>query len=238
MLPKIDVPIYTVNLVSTGKPVRFRPFLVREQKLFLMASESSDSNEMVGVIRQVLKNCVLDEVDVDSLPTFDLEYLFLNLRARSVEEVVDLRYKCNNVIDEKKCSGVVEFKLNLLQIEPTKNEKHKDKIQITENLGICFKYPTFDMLQKYEKLSENEIMIRILVDCIDYIYDKDQIYYSKDSSREELEEFIDNLQQKDLEKFKEFFDTMPEIKKDVQFKCPKCSYEEDITIKGIQNFFV
>jgi hypothetical protein len=238
MLPKLDVPIYSVNLISTGKPVRFRPFLVKEQKMFLMASESEDSNEMVNIIRQVLKNCVIDEIDIDSLPTFDLEYLFLNLRARSVEEVVDLRYKCNNVIDEKKCSGVVEFKLNLLQIEPTKNEKHKDKIQITENLGICFKYPTFDMLQKYEKLSENEIMIRILVDCIDYIYDKDQIYYSKDSSREELEEFIDNLQQKDLEKFKEFFDTMPEIKKDVQFKCPKCSYEEDITIKGIQNFFV
>jgi hypothetical protein len=238
MLPKLDVPIYSVNLISTGKPVRFRPFLVKEQKMFLMASESEDSNEMVNIIRQVLKNCVIDEIDIDSLPTFDLEYLFLNLRARSVEEVVDLRYKCNNVIDEKKCSGVVEFKLNLLQIEPTKNEKHKDKIQITENLCICFKYPTFDMLQKYEKLSENEIMIRILVDCIDYIYDKDQIYYSKDSSREELEEFIDNLQQKDLEKFKEFFDTMPEIKKDVQFKCPKCSYEEDITIKGIQNFFV
>ena len=238
MLPKLDVPIYSVNLISTGKPVRFRPFLVKEQKMFLMASDSEDSNEMVNIIRQVLKNCVIDEIDIDSLPTFDLEYLFLNLRARSVEEVVDLRYKCNNVIDEKKCSGVVEFKLNLLQIEPTKNEKHKDKIQITENLGICFKYPTFDMLQKYEKLSENEIMIRILVDCIDYIYDKDQIYYSKDSSREELEEFIDNLQQKDLEKFKEFFDTMPEIKKDVQFKCPKCSYEEDITIKGIQNFFV
>ena len=238
MLPKLDVPIYSVNLISTGKPVRFRPFLVKEQKMFLMASESEDSNEMVNIIRQVLKNCVIVEIDIDSLPTFDLEYLFLNLRARSVEEVVDLRYKCNNVIDEKKCSGVVEFKLNLLQIEPTKNEKHKDKIQITENLGICFKYPTFDMLQKYEKLSENEIMIRILVDCIDYIYDKDQIYYSKDSSREELEEFIDNLQQKDLEKFKEFFDTMPEIKKDVQFKCPKCSYEEDITIKGIQNFFV
>ena len=238
MLPKLDVPIYSVNLISTGKPVRFRPFLVKEQKMFLMASESEDSNEMVYIIRQVLKNCVIDEIDIDSLPTFDLEYLFLNLRARSVEEVVDLRYKCNNVIDEKKCSGVVEFKLNLLQIEPTKNEKHKDKIQITENLGICFKYPTFDMLQKYEKLSENEIMIRILVDCIDYIYDKDQIYYSKDSSREELEEFIDNLQQKDLEKFKEFFDTMPEIKKDVHFKCPKCSYEEDITIKGMQSFFV
>ena len=243
MLPKIDVPIYSVNLISTGKPVRFRPFLVKEQKLFLMASESEDANEMVSVIRQVLKNCVLDEIDVDSLPTFDLEYLFMNLRARSVEEVVDLRYKCNNVLkgtngEEKQCNGVVEFKLNILEVQPTKNPEHKNKIQITENLGICFKYPTFEMLQKYEKMTENEMMINILIDCIDYIYDKEEIYYAKDSSKQELEEFVDSLQQKDMEKFKEFFDTMPEIKKDVHFKCPKCGYEEDITIKGMQNFFV
>ena len=243
MLPKLDVPIHTVNLISTGKPVRFRPFLVKEQKLFLMASESEDPNEMIGVIRQVLKNCVLDEIDVDNLPTFDLEFLFMHLRARSVEEIVNLRYKCNNVIksedgEETKCSGIVEFDLNLLEIEPTKNPEHKNKIQITENLGICFKYPTFEMIQKYEKLNENEVMIRILVDCIDYIYDKEQIYYAKDTPREELEEFVDSLQQKDLEKFKEFFDTMPEVKKDVHFKCPKCSYEEDMTIKGMQSFFV
>ena len=243
MLPKLDVPIHTVNLISTGKPIRFRPFLVKEQKLFLMASESEDQNEMLGVIRQVLKNCVLDEIDVDNLPTFDLEFLFMHLRARSVEEIVNLRYKCNNVIksdsgEETKCNGTVEFNLNILEIEPTKNPDHKNKIQITENLGICFKYPTFEMIQKYEKLNENEVMIRILVDCIDYIYDKEQIYYAKDTSKEELEEFVDNLQQKDLEKFKEFFDTMPEVKKDVRFKCPKCSYEEDMTIKGIQSFFV
>jgi hypothetical protein len=243
MLPKLDVPIYTVNLISTGKPIRFRPFLVKEQKLFLMAAESTDGNEMVGVIRQVLRNCVLDEMDIDSLPTFDLEYLFMNLRARSVEEIVDLRYKCNNTTkdetgEEKKCSGVVEFKLNLLEVEPTKNPNHKNKIQLTENLGIAFKYPTFEMIQKYEKMNENEVMLKILVDCIDYVYDKESVYYSKDSSREEMEEFIDNLQQKDLEKFKDFFDTMPEIKKDVHFKCPKCAYEEDIAIKGMQNFFV
>ena len=243
MLPKLDVPIYEIKLISSGKHVRFRPFLVKEQKLFLMASESEDSNEMISVIRQVLKNCVIDEIDIDNLPTFDLEYLFMNLRARSVEEIVDLRYKCNNMIknedgEEKQCTGVVEFKLNILEIEPTKNENHKNKVQITENLGICFKYPTFDMIQKYEKMNENEVMIRILVDCIDYIYDKEQIYYAKDSKKEELEEFVDNLQQKDLEKFKDFFDTMPEIKKDVHFKCPKCEYEEDITIKGMQSFFV
>lgn len=243
MLPKLDVPIYTVNLISTGKPVRFRPFLVKEQKLFLMVSESNDPNEMITVIRQVLKNCVLDEVDIDNLPTFDLEYLFMHLRARSVEEIVELRYKCNNIVkdeagQDKQCTGLVEYKLNILEIEPTKNPEHKNKIQITENLGICFKYPTFDMIQKYEKLNENEVMIRILVDCIDYIYDKEQIYYAKDSSRQELDEFVDSLQQKDLEKFKEFFDTMPEIKKDVHFKCPKCSYEENIEIKGLQSFFV
>jgi len=243
MLPKLDVPIYSVNLISTGKPIRFRPFLVKEQKLFLMVSETEDAKETANVIRQVLKNCVLDEIDIDNLSTFDLEYLFMHLRARSVEEVVDLRYKCNNVIkeesgEEKKCTGMVEFKLNLLEIQPTKNPNHTNKIQLTDNLGICLKYPTFEMINRYESMAENDIMISVLTDCIDYIFDKDQIYYAKDSTKEELSEFIDNLQQKDLEKVKTFFDTMPEVKKDVHFKCPKCSYEEDITIKGMQNFFV
>jgi DNA-directed RNA polymerase subunit M/transcription elongation factor TFIIS len=243
MLPKLDVPIYEVKLISTGKPIRFRPFLVKEQKLFLMASESEDAKETINVIRQVLKNCVLDEIDVDGLPTFDLEYLFMNMRARSVDEVVDLKYKCNNVIKNNKdedvrCEGTVGFKFNLLEIQPTIHEDHKNKINLTENLGICLKYPTFEMVKKYEDMDENQVLTHVLVDCIDYIFDQDQIYYAKDSTREELEEFIDNLQQKDLEKFKDFFDKMPEIKKDVKFKCPKCDYEEDITIKGMQNFFV
>jgi hypothetical protein len=232
-----------VKLISTGKPIRFRPFLVKEQKLFLMASESEDAKETINVIRQVLKNCVLDEIDVDGLPTFDLEYLFMNMRARYVDEVVDLKYKCNNVIkndkdEDVRCEGTVGFKFNLLEIQPTIHEDHKNKINLTENLGICLKYPTFEMVKKYEDMDENQVLTHVLVDCIDYIFDQDQIYYAKDSTREELEEFIDNLQQKDLEKFKDFFDKMPEIKKDVKFKCPKCDYEEDITIKGMQNFFV
>lgn len=242
-LPKLDVPVYSLNLISTGKPIRFRPFLVKEQKLFLMASESDDPKEMLTVIRQVLKNCIIDEIDVDTLPTFDLEYLFMNLRARSVEEVVQLKYKCNNNVkdeqnQEKKCNGHVEFDLNLLQIEPTKNPDHKKTINITDNLGIVFKYPTFEMVQKYENMSQNEVMTMVLIDCIDYIFDKDNMYPAKDSSRAELEEFIDNLQQKDLEKFQVFFDTMPEIKKDLEFKCPRCEHEETITVRGMQNFFV
>ena len=242
MLPKIEVPIYTVNLISTNKPVRFRPFLVKEQKLFLMAAENEDQKETIGVIRQVLKNCVLDEIDIDTIPTFDLEYLFMNLRARSVEEIVDLKYKCNNTVKDEKgedkiCNTSVEFKLNLLEIHPSKDEKHTNKIELTQHLGVCLKYPTFEMIQKYEDMDEKDVMMTILVDCVDYIYDKDNLYYAKDSTKEELEEFIDNLQQQHLEKIKVFFDTMPEIKKDLQFKCPKCEYEENIVVKGLQNFF-
>ena len=122
ILPKLDTPTYELNLISTGKPVRYRPFLVKEQKLFLMSAESDDTKELITTIRNVLKNCLLDEVDVDNLPSFDLEYLFMNLRARSVEEVVNLKYKCNNNVKneegkEKKCNHVVEFDVNILEIE-------------------------------------------------------------------------------------------------------------------------
>ena len=242
MLPKLDVPIYSVNLLSTGKEVRIRPFLVKEQKLFLMAAESEDSKETISTIKQVLKNCVLDDVDIDSLPTFDLEYLFMNLRARSVEEVVNLKYKCNNTVKNDKgedvvCNGSVEFDVNLLDIQPTKHTEHTNKFMLNDKIGICLKYPTFEMVQKYEQMDENDIMVNILVDCIDFLYDDNQIYYAKDSSRKELEEFVDSMQQKDLEKMREFFDTMPEIKKDIHFHCPKCGYEEDMVVKGLQNFF-
>ena len=242
MLPKLDVPIYNVKLVSTGKEVRIRPFLVKEQKLFLMAAESDDSKETINTIKQVLKNCVLDDIDIDSLPTFDLEYLFMNLRARSVEEVVNLKYKCNNTVKNDKgedtvCNGSFDYDVNLLEIEPTRHAEHESKFMLNDRIGISLRYPTFEMVQKYEQMEENEIMVNILIDCIDFLYDDDQIYHAKDSSRKELEEFVDSMQQKDLEKIKVFFDTMPELKKDIHFKCPKCGYEEDIVVRGMQNFF-
>ena len=242
MLPKLDVPVYSVKLISTGQDVRIRPFLVKEQKLFLMAAESDDSKETINTIKQVLKNCVLDDIDIDSLPTFDLEYLFMNLRARSVEEVVNLKYKCNNTVKNDKgedtvCNGSFDYDVNLLEIEPTRHAEHESKFMLNDRIGISLRYPTFEMVQKYEQMEENEIMVNILIDCIDFLYDDDQIYHAKDSSRKELEEFVDSMQQKDLEKIKVFFDTMPELKKDIHFKCPKCGYEEDIVVRGMQNFF-
>lgn len=244
MLPKIDVPIYNVNLLSNGKSLRFRPFTVKEEKLFLMANEGEELTTIVDTIKQILNNCILDEFQVDSLPLFDIEHLFLNIRARSIGEVVNLKYKCNNnVIDEetkeeKKCNNVVQIDLNVLDIKPEKQENHTNKIEITEKLGIVMKYPNFETLKKFKDVTEADSIIKMTVNCIDYVYDTDKLYYAKDSKEEDLIEFIESMQSKDLEKIKQFFDTMPKIKKDIDFKCNKCGHEEKIEVEGIQNFFV
>ena len=244
-LPKIDVPTYETTLISSGKKVKYRPFLVKEQKLFLMASQSTDEKETVDVVKQVLNNCILSDIDVDDLPTFDLEHLFMQLRARSVGEVVNLKYNCNNTVkddkgEDKVCGGLVKFDLNILDIKPTIDPEHSNKIASTDKLGIVMKYPTLGMVKNFDNLQSESIdtIMDVIVSCIDFIYDADQMYYAKDSTKEELMEFVDNLQQDDLEKIQKFFTTMPKISKPLDFKCGKCGYEEKIVVEGIQNFFV
>lgn len=244
MLPKIDAPIYELKLISNEKKVRFRPFTVKEEKLFLMAAESNDSESSVNTIKQVLNNCLIDEINLETLPIFDLEYLFVHLRAKSIGEEVKLRYRCNNQVQKEdkieSCNNSVEINFNLLEIQPTKDENHTNKIELENNLGVVFKYPNFETLQKYANTTNNEIelILKLIIDCIDYIYDAEQIYYAKDSTELELREFIESLQTKQLEKIKVFFDTMPKLQKKLNFKCNRCNYEEEINLEGIQNFFV
>jgi hypothetical protein len=245
MLPKIDVSVYECILPSNKKKVKFRPFLVKEQKLLLMATEATEVKDSVEAMKQVVKNCVLDDVDVEALAVFDLEFLFLNLRARSVSEVVKVKYKCNNVIEskgideeDKRCENVVDIDINVLEITPEFGEGHSNKIQLSDKLGIVFKYPTFEMVENMTGKSENEVIFDLIIKSIDYIYDNDELYYAKDANQDELVEFIDGLTQEHLEKIKDFFDTLPKIKKDIKFECNKCGHHEDITIEGIQNFFV
>ena len=242
MLPKIDVPVYETTLISTGKKVKFRPFLVKEQKLFLMASQSEDSKEVVNAIKQVIANCVVDkDVNVDTLPTFDLENLFLQLRARSVGEKVEMNYVCNNPIGDgsaepKPCGGKIKLFLDLLEIKPTTNPEHNQKIELTPKLGIVMKYPNFEILSSLN-IQSQEDLLKIIIACIDYIYDDEQIYYAKDTTEQELNEFIESMQQTDIQKIQKFFETMPKISKNVEFHCKKCGYKEDIVIEGLQNFF-
>jgi len=243
MLPKLEVPTYDFKMISNGKTIKFRPFLVKEQKLLLMANQSEDMKETLNSIKQIVKNCVIDDIDVDEIPTFDLEYLFLNLRARSVNDVVNLSYKCNNIItkengEDTPCNSIEKFDINLLDIKPILNPEHNKKIELNSKLGIMMKYPTFETLTNLQNKSDTDNLIELLIECIDYIYDENQIYKSKDSSKEELIEFIDNLQQKDMEKVQRFFDTVPKLTHEITFKCKKCNYEEKIPIEGLQNFFL
>ena len=244
MLPKIDVPVFSINLISTGKEVKFRPFTVKEEKLFLMANESSDLKTIIDTTKQVLNNCIISEVDIDKLPVFDIEYLFLNIRARSVSEVINLNYKCNNDIKNEKeegthkCGHTVKIDVNILDVKPKNDNKQETKIQITDKVGIVMKYPNFDTVQKYGNGNQADIIMKLTADCIEYIYDDDQIYYAKDTPEEELIDFIEGMQSKDLEKIKNFFDNMPKISKELDFKCGKCGYEEKITVEGLESFFV
>lgn len=243
MLPKIDVPIFEAKLVSTGQTVKFRPFLVKEQKLFLMALQSENQSDVVESIKQILNNCILTEnFKVEELPIFELEYLFLQLRARSVGEVVNLKYSCNNTVtsdtgEEKVCGAVVKCDVNVLDVVPQKSDGHTNKIEVTEKFGLVMKYPSFKTLEKYNSKDDTEYLDLIL-DCIDFIYDEEQVYYAKDTTREELTEFVESMTTKDFEKLEKFFETMPRNYTDIHFKCPKCGYKEDIEVEGIQNFFV
>lgn len=237
-LPKISVPLYELKLPLTKQEITFRPFLVKEEKILLMAVEADDEKSILLAIKQIVNNCVINDIDIDSLPMTDLEFIFLNLRARSINEIVELSYTCNNNIDDKKCGNLVKFDVNLLEIYPTIPENHTSKIDFGANIGIVMKYPNFKIYEKMDKTkSEIESMIGLLIECVDYIYDADTIYYSKDTTKEELQDFLESLTQEQFKKVQDFFNTMPKIKTTVKFDCTKCGYKENIEVEGIQNFF-
>jgi len=241
MLPKIDVPIYEITLPLLQKKIKIRPFLVKEEKILLMAMEANDDNATLLAIKQIVNNCCIEKIDVDSLPILDLEYIFLQLRARSIGEIIELQYRCNNDVtneeETKKCNSIVKLEFNALEIEPTVDENHNKKIQLTPNLGVVMKYPDFKIMTKMEGLSETEMLSKMITGCIDYVYDKEQIYYAKDTKEEELIDCIDSLTREQFAKVQDFFDTIPKIKKTLNFKCGKCGYQEDVVLEGIQGFF-
>lgn len=242
-LPKIDLPIYELELLSNNKKIKYRPFTVKEEKLFLMAAEAGDLNSILETTKQVINNCILDDIDINELPIFDIENIFLRLRSKSIGEVVTLKYRCNNLLkdennEEKKCNNVVELDVNLNDIVLDSTKTKENKIAISENLGVVLKYPNIKILENYNVDNESESVLNTIVQCIDYIYDKDSVYYAKDFSKEELIEFVESLQTKDLQKFKDFFDSIPKLQKKIHFKCSKCKYEEDVLVEGIESFFV
>ena len=243
-LPKISAPIFELILPSTEKTVKYRPFLVKEQKLLLIAMESGDQRSMMNAIKQIINNCAVDPVDVDKLPVFDLEYFFVRLRAKSIGETIDLNLRHPNDINSKNevCEHVTKKTLNLLDVEVHKSIAHEDKIVLDEEtkIGIKFKYPTSEFalsIENPEDMNQLDLATDAIINSIDFIFDADNVFKREDHTRQELIDFIDNLSQKQYEKLSSFFDTMPKLKHEVTWKCAGCGQEEKVLLEGLANFF-
>lgn len=248
-LPKIDLPIFDLKLISQPNPIKFRPFLVKEEKLLLMALQSEDEQTILNTIKQVINNCLVNPLDIDSIPIFDIEYLFLNIRARSVGEVVDTAYVCRNVVsievDENgeenpiECKNLMNLKINLLEIQPPVDDI-ATKIYFTKGVGIQLKFPTLGSFKSIKNLllsEDAEQIYELIFDCTEYVFDSDTVYYSHESSFEEFSAFLESLTQEQFDKILMFFNSLPTLKKEVQHTCEKCSFVHNLKLEGLSDFF-
>ena len=235
-LPKLNVPVYEAILPSTEKVIKYRPFLVKEEKLLLTAQESGD-DAVLPAVKQIIKNCVHGEVDVDNMPLFDIEYLFLRLRAKSVGEEVTLGLKpwgCPQNNGEL-CNLSTEVAINLEDVKVIKDEKHTSKIMLDDKIGIMMKYPNIS--QVGIKGSDCEMGMNIIKSCIKMIFTEKETYESDSFEDKELDEFIDSLNTKQMEKIRDFFNSMPTLKHTVKYKCKTCNEEKETTVQGLIYFF-
>ena len=238
-LPKIDTPIYDLELPLSKKKIRFRPFLVKEQKNLLMAMESEDRESIEQNVKQVLNNCTVTEgIDIEKLPVIDIEYYFLQLRARSVGEVVENKYRCDNQVDGSPCGNLMETSLNLLDIKIEGVKENNDVIQLTDTISIKLKYPEFSVINKLSKLTNvSDIAFEMIADSVEYIYDGEQFYYAKETTTEELVKFIENLNQQQFAKIEDFFANLPKLEKKIEMKCSRCGFEHKLDVEGLESFF-
>lgn len=231
----MQTPIYELVIPSSKKKVKYRPFLVKEEKALMIAQQSEDPQVMINTLKSIITSCV-QNVDVDKLALFDLEYIFLQLRAKSVGEVSELTYSCLQCNDPK---AKININLDISSISVETNDNHTDTIDLFDDVGVKMKYPGFDMLMEMQNINlENpDDALKVIIKSIEFIYEGDKIHDIKDQSEEDLNNFLENLTREQLQKIKNFFETMPKLKKTVKFDCPVCKYHHNYTVEGIQNFF-
>lgn len=238
-LPKLDVPSYEVELPISKQKIKFRPFLVKEQRNLLMAIEANESNAIQSAIKDILNNCTLTEgIDVDSLPIIDVEYYFINLRAKSVGEVVETRYRCNNVVNDKECGNIMEKEVNLLDIKVEQPVENNPEIQLTDKIVIKLKYPEFGIVQEsldYDSITD--ITFNMVADSIEYIYDGEQFHYGHEAQEDEMLDFVESMNQEQFAKVENFFNNLPKLKEKIEMTCGKCGFHHTIEVEGLENFF-
>ena len=238
-LPQVSYPTYDLVLPSNGKKLKFRPFLVKEEKLLLLASQEQDVKYSTRTIKDIITNCTYGEVDPDTLPIFDIEWIFLQLRIKSKGSDLRLKYTCNNIPEGQTevCGTEINLNLNLEELEIKKNPEHTKTIKFTEDSGFKLKYPTLDIFEELESYNSGaDELFGILVKLIDTIYDKDSVTPASDFSEKELTEWVESFGENELDQIYKFFETYPRLSKTLTIKCPKCGHEEQVTLEGLQSF--
>ena len=234
-LPKLGYPTYELELPSTGKTIKYRPFLVKEEKVLLMALESKDEKQVIGAVKDLIKNCVITRLKVESLPSFDLEYLFLKIRGASIGENITLTVTC---LDDNETQ--VEANINIDEVEVFKPEGHDKKIMFDDKTGIVMRYPSMkefvdrEFLQKEMK---TEDVYGFIADSIDQIFDDEEVYDSSTTTKKEFRTFVDSLTTKQFEKIQKFYETSPKLSHTFKVVNPKTGKESSYTIEGLQSFF-
>ena len=234
-LPKLLVPTYELAVPSTDEKVKYRPFLVKEEKILLIAMESGDTNEMLRAVKDIVDECTFNKLKLGDMPMFDIEYIFLNIRAKSVGEVSKLKVLCQ---DDGKTYANIEIDLNDVEVQVVDN--HTNKIELTDEMGVIMKYPTIDAFGKNGIADiSTENMLDVIAACIAQIYDKkgEEVYDSKDSTKKELIEFIEQLNTKQFQDIQKFFDTMPSLKHEIMVMNPKTHVESKVILTGLNDFF-
>ena len=236
-LPKIATPTYELELPSTGKTIQYRPFLVKEEKLLVLALESEDTTQITTAIKAVIKACIKTRgIKVETLPTFDIEYLFLNIRGKSVGEVLDVNVICP---DDEKTQVTVQIDLD--SIECRKTEGHTNKIKLDDTIMMEMKYPSLDQFIKsnFDMKEENQMeqSFDLIASCIDKLYSADEVWASEDCSKKEMSDFLEQLNSSQFKEIEKFFETMPKLSHTIKVSNPETKVKSDVTLEGLAAFF-
>ena len=235
-LPIVETPRFELTLPSTDMKVQYRPFLVKEEKVLYMALESGDENQMQSATKDILTAVTFNKIDVETLPTFDVEYIFLQVRAKSVGEVAKFKIICP---DDSKTYGDIEVDISKVEVQV--DDAHTNDVLLDEKrkLGVMLKYPNMKVLYDTQgiKALKYEDIIKLIIGCVDYIYEGEKNYPTSESTHEELKEFFENLSQDQFSKIRKFFDSMPKLRHVTKVKNPKTGVESTVTFSGLQDFF-
>ena len=236
-LPKIVTPTYELELPSSGQTIKYRPFLVKEEKVLVLAMESEDTKQITNAIKAVLKSCVQTKgVKVETLPTFDIEYLFLNIRGKSVGETLEVNIICP---DDGETTVPVDIDLDLIQVE--KSDDHSNKIKLDANLMMEMKYPSLDQFIKnnFDFKEENQMdqSFALIATCIDKIYSEEEVWATADCTKKEVNEFLESMNSSQFKEIEKFFETMPKLQHTVQVTNPKTKVKNEVVLEGLASFF-